>query len=476
MSTVNRGSTAARAPSLWLDPAPDPGPPLEGAIEADAVVIGAGYTGLWTALALRERGADVVVLERNYGGFGASGRNAGHLTPTIGKDLPTLLRLYGRERGGALVRFAEAAVEHVEAAISDRGIDCDYVAAGNVLAGVHPGQRPGLEKAAGAARQLGGAMRMLDPSELTERDLPRFVACGYLEERGGVLHPGKYVRARARAGDRGGGAAPRVHPGGRDRRRSPGAGGDPARLGERAGVRGRHQRLHAAARPPALSGGAAPRFAVRHRAAHRRAARAGGLVGRRGRLHRPRGAGELPADRGRADRRGLAPRPLVVRRAHPPRRRCRDLRRARGDVPRPLPGAGGRGRGALLERADRDDARLPAGDRSQRSSRQRPVRDRLQRPRRRPGELCRHAAREDGERRGSGPSRAAATPPIADAAGATALAVGARHPRRAQGRRSSHRPAGAAATATRFSGPVAEAPLDEEQAPAPARRRRRSVV
>jgi gamma-glutamylputrescine oxidase len=187
-------STAARSPSLWLDPPPASGPPLEGAVEADAVVIGAGYTGLWTALALRERGADVVVLERNYAGFGASGRNAGHLTPTIGKDLPTLLRLYGRERGGALVRFAEAAVEHVEAAISERQLDCDYVPAGNVLAGVHAGQRPMLEKAAGAAEEVGAAMRMLDQSELAERGLPRCIACGYLEERGGVLHPGKYVR------------------------------------------------------------------------------------------------------------------------------------------------------------------------------------------------------------------------------------------------------------------------------------------
>jgi glycine/D-amino acid oxidase-like deaminating enzyme len=195
VGAVNGGSTGARAPSLWLDPPPAAGPALEGAVEADVVVIGAGYTGLWTALALRERGADVVVLERDYAGFGASGRNAGHLTPTIGKDLPTLLRLYGRERGGALVRFAEAAVDHVESAISERGIDCDYVAAGNVLAGVHPGQRPGLEKAAGAARELGGAMRMLDSSELSERGLPHFVACGYLEERGGILHPGKYVRA-----------------------------------------------------------------------------------------------------------------------------------------------------------------------------------------------------------------------------------------------------------------------------------------
>ena len=61
---MNGGSTAARSPSLWLDPAPDPGPPLEGAVEADAVVIGAGYTGLWTALALARA-------RRRRGGAGA---------------------------------------------------------------------------------------------------------------------------------------------------------------------------------------------------------------------------------------------------------------------------------------------------------------------------------------------------------------------------------------------------------------------
>ena len=284
---MNGGTTAARAPSLWLDPAPDPGPPLEGAVEADVVVIGAGYTGLWTALALRERGADVVVLERDYAGFGASGRNAGHLTPTIGKDLPTLLRLYGRERGGALVRFAEAAVEHVESAISERGIDCDYVPAGNVLAGVHPGQRPAAgegRRGRPAARRRDADARPLGAGRARPPPLRRLRLPGGAR-RGAASGQ---VRARpARAGDRGGGAAPRVDPGGRDRRRAPGAGGDPARLGERAGVRGRHQRLHAAARPPALGGGAAPRFAVRHRAAHRRAARAGGLGGRRGRSTPP---------------------------------------------------------------------------------------------------------------------------------------------------------------------------------------------
>jgi gamma-glutamylputrescine oxidase len=102
-------SPGAHPPSLWLDPPPEPGPSLEGELSCDCAVIGAGYTGLCAALALAEAGADVVLLERDYTGFRASDRNAGHLTPTIGKDLPTLLRLYGREGGGALVRLAEEA-------------------------------------------------------------------------------------------------------------------------------------------------------------------------------------------------------------------------------------------------------------------------------------------------------------------------------------------------------------------------------
>jgi gamma-glutamylputrescine oxidase len=181
-------------PSLWLDPPPEPGPPLEGDLDCDCVVIGAGYTGLSAALAMAEEGADVVVLERDYAGFGASGRNAGHLTPTIGKDLPTLLRLYGRERGGALVRLAEEAIEHVEQALDERGIDCDYEPVGNVVCGIHPGQAKMLEKACAAGKELGGSLQMLSTEELAERELPAYVNCGYFEAKGGVLNPGKYVR------------------------------------------------------------------------------------------------------------------------------------------------------------------------------------------------------------------------------------------------------------------------------------------
>src|SRR5262249_24269673 len=57
----------------------DPQPPLEGEISADAIVVGAGFAGLSTALELTARGALVAVLEREFAGFGASGRNAGYL-------------------------------------------------------------------------------------------------------------------------------------------------------------------------------------------------------------------------------------------------------------------------------------------------------------------------------------------------------------------------------------------------------------
>ena len=138
--------------SPWIDPPEDPQPELSESITADVVIIGGGYTGLSAALTLRAAGADVVVLEQDVAGSGASGRNAGHLTPTIGKDLPTTLRLFGQERASALVRFADAAVEFTEDVIDQHRIDCHYHPSGNIVGGVHPKHDRSLKRAADAAR------------------------------------------------------------------------------------------------------------------------------------------------------------------------------------------------------------------------------------------------------------------------------------------------------------------------------------
>lgn len=179
--------------SPWFDAPSNPQPAVKGDLTADVVIIGGGYTGLSAALELREAGADVVVLEQGLAGSGASGRNAGHLTPTIGKDLPTTLRLFGRERASALVQFADAAVEHTEEIIQKHQIDCHYNASGNIIAGVHAKHNRSLEKAANTARSLGAAVRFLNTAEMRAGGLPPAFVCGVLEERGGTLNPGRYV-------------------------------------------------------------------------------------------------------------------------------------------------------------------------------------------------------------------------------------------------------------------------------------------
>ncbi|MBI2964254.1 MAG: FAD-dependent oxidoreductase [Deltaproteobacteria bacterium] len=186
--------------SPWMEgvSAAEDAPSLEGDLDVDVAVVGAGFTGLSTAIRLRAEGLSVAVLERAIAGHGASGRNAGHLTPTIGKDLPTLALLFGKERASALVRLVETAVGHVEGTIRRHAIDCAYEPVGNVMAAVHPKQYAMIDRAAKAAREFGADGELLDEAEMRRRGLPLAFRRGWLERRGGILHPGRYVRGLRR--------------------------------------------------------------------------------------------------------------------------------------------------------------------------------------------------------------------------------------------------------------------------------------
>jgi gamma-glutamylputrescine oxidase len=174
-------------------------PSLASNIHADVAIVGGGYTGLSTALALQERGIAAVVLEREFCGYGASGRNAGHLTPTICKDLPTAILLFGRETAAKLARYADFCVESAEAMMQAYDIDCDYNRSGNIMAVIHGAQEKRLRQATAAAVALGAKMHFVEPGEMRERGVPGTFLCGAMEEAGGTLHTGKFVLGLRRA-------------------------------------------------------------------------------------------------------------------------------------------------------------------------------------------------------------------------------------------------------------------------------------
>ncbi len=101
---------------------------------ADVVVIGAGYTGLWTALHLLRECPDitVVVLERTHVGFGASGRNGGWASALFPTSLDRVAKFSSRESAIAMQRAMYQVVDDVAAWSLDEGIDCDYAKGGTV--------------------------------------------------------------------------------------------------------------------------------------------------------------------------------------------------------------------------------------------------------------------------------------------------------------------------------------------------------
>src|SRR5258708_38134387 len=104
--------------SLWAavtPPGPDL-PELKGMQSADVIVVGAGFTGLSTALHLREAGVDVAIVEAMEPGWGASGRNNGQVIPTLSRPDPDdIIRRHGAagERFVALLRDSASTLFHL---------------------------------------------------------------------------------------------------------------------------------------------------------------------------------------------------------------------------------------------------------------------------------------------------------------------------------------------------------------------------
>lgn len=176
--------------SGWIDPPAERASALTESIDADVVVVGGGYTGMAAALRLAERGVATVLIEASFCGWGASSRNAGHLSPTIAGDPQVLTSVY-RRRAGALIGFADAAVHFTEDLIERLAIDCEYEATGNVSTVLSPA---GLRRARRIAASLAAAGGEVGYVEASGFGLPGRFAGGIHERAGGILNPGLFAQ------------------------------------------------------------------------------------------------------------------------------------------------------------------------------------------------------------------------------------------------------------------------------------------
>jgi glycine/D-amino acid oxidase-like deaminating enzyme len=198
--------SAALAASLWTDQLGAPltaRPALHGTVTADVCVVGAGFTGLWTAyhlagLAPRKR---IVVVEREVAGFGASGRNGGWCSALF--PVASLAE--------AMRPALAATIDEVGAVAAAEGIDCDFAKAGYLCLATTPAQASRLRTSAGDD--------WLDAEAVAARVRVAGALGGTFDPDCAALSPGKLVRGLAEAAERRGvtiyeqSAARRISPG-----------------------------------------------------------------------------------------------------------------------------------------------------------------------------------------------------------------------------------------------------------------------
>ncbi|TFY96970.1 NAD(P)/FAD-dependent oxidoreductase [Ramlibacter rhizophilus] len=162
--------------SLWLRQALDAEPsgaptPLQGSTRADVCIVGGGFTGLWTALRLRELSPalEITVVEAGLCGWGASGRNSGAVGHWWGR-LPTLLRLLGREDALRVLDASVKVLEDIRSFIGMHGIECQLREETSVWSTTYPNQLGAWMPMFKAAEAAGVTPphRLLTPEEMRE--------------------------------------------------------------------------------------------------------------------------------------------------------------------------------------------------------------------------------------------------------------------------------------------------------------------
>ncbi|GGG13259.1 oxidoreductase [Rhodococcoides trifolii] len=205
---TRRGSlmVASAAPeSFWLDrpERPDPRPRAVGEVSADLVVVGGGFTGLWTAVQAAEEnpGRSIVLLEGGRIGDGASGRNGGFCSASLTHGLGNGMDRYADELP-TLLRMGTETLDAIESTCAHLGIEADFERTGELDIANFPYQVDELRELVDDARGLGQAMEFLDAADIASRVTSPRALGGAFDPDVIMVDPGKLVWGLAAAAER----------------------------------------------------------------------------------------------------------------------------------------------------------------------------------------------------------------------------------------------------------------------------------
>lgn len=197
---------AIKEKNYWMEtvtiPAGDTGPLPES---VDVAIVGSGVTGLSAARALAKRGVQVVVLEAETLGWGASSRNGGMVLTGMKLPVPTLISRYGREKVQRMYAASIASLDCVEQVVREENIDCDFSRCGHLEVACKQAHFDGYaESAALIAQEFNHKLRIVPKSELRSEIGSEIYYGGLVDEVSAGLNPARYVAGLATAAKRAG--------------------------------------------------------------------------------------------------------------------------------------------------------------------------------------------------------------------------------------------------------------------------------
>ena len=183
-------------------------PALQGDSTADVAIIGAGFTGLWAAWYLKQARPDlnVLVIEKEFAGFGASGRNGGWCMGTFAWNHEAYARDTSRAAVLDMVRHLEGAVPEIVRVCADQGIDADILPADEMMLATNPAQLARMRAEIAHRQHWGDAHRIreLTPQEVAQRISVPNVLGAMVVSGMARIQPAKLVRGLAEACERAG--------------------------------------------------------------------------------------------------------------------------------------------------------------------------------------------------------------------------------------------------------------------------------